>query len=170
MTRPQFDVTLAIHPHPDQEANLPPRAEVLLNGATFSELRWNRHGFVGDLPRLEGGSYAIGERTIGAYRAEIAALNERARDRIAAAVAAPERVLKVYETTEPDQLALACGELEGGQLEFDGPPLRLVGVRKEEWEHAVALFGTERIAPDWFEPMEPAPIRFDAPAEDGLGM
>ncbi len=170
MIRPQFDVTLAIHPHPDEDANLPPRAEVLLNGATFSELRWNRHGFVGELPRLEGGSYAIGERTIGAYRAEIAALNERARERIGAALASEERVLAVYETTEPDQLALAAGALDDGQLAFDGPPLRMVGVDRADWEHAVALFGTERIAPAWFEPMEPAPIRFEAPAEDGLSM
>lgn len=164
MTAPKFETSLILHPHPDEEANMPPTVEVLLNGEPFSELRWSTHGFVGELPRLEGGSYAFGERTIGAYRTEIAAQNTRAQEKIAAALASEERVLAAYETTHPEQVALACGDLKDGQIEFDGPPLRLVGARKVECEHAVALFGTERIAPDWFEPMEPAPISFDLDA------
>lgn len=170
MTAPKFETSLILHPHPDEEANLPPTVEVRLNGEPFSELRWNTHGFVGELPRLEGGSHAFGERTIGAYRVEVAASNRRAEEKIAAAMASDERVLAVYETSEPDQLALAVGALEDGQLEFDGPPLRLIGARKAEWEHAVALFGAEQVAPGWFEPMEPAPIRFEAPIEDGPDM
>lgn len=170
MSTPRFEIRLDVHPHPDEEANLPPTVKVLLNGEPFSELRWNRHGFTGELPRLGGGSYEIGERTIGAYRAEIAASNRQAEGKIAAAMASDERVLAVYETSEPDQLALAVGALEDGQLELDGPPLRLIGARKAEWEHAVALFGTEQVAPGWFEPMEPAPIRFEAPVENSPDM
>ena len=55
------------------------RFDVLLNGAKFSELSFNMRGYIGYLPTPTGGKLDIGERSITAFRREIAILNREAR-------------------------------------------------------------------------------------------
>jgi hypothetical protein len=57
-----------------------PRYRVILNGQDVGELYFNMHGYVGRLPTPSGAPLVIGERSIGAYRKEVAALNREAKE------------------------------------------------------------------------------------------
>ena len=51
------------------------RFDVLFHGERFDQLWWNMRGYVGTLPCPDGRKLTIGERSITAYRREVAQLN-----------------------------------------------------------------------------------------------
>jgi hypothetical protein len=52
-----------------------PRYDVMLHGKKFDQLYYNMRGFVGYLPTPNGAKLDIGEKSIGAFRREVAVLN-----------------------------------------------------------------------------------------------
>jgi hypothetical protein len=52
-----------------------PRYDVFLHGARVCQLYFNIHGYRGTLPTPSGGRLDIGEKSIHAYRGQVAILN-----------------------------------------------------------------------------------------------
>jgi hypothetical protein len=52
-----------------------PRYDVMLHGQKFTQLYHNVRGYVGYLPTPDGGRLDIGEKSISAFRREVAVLN-----------------------------------------------------------------------------------------------
>jgi hypothetical protein len=52
---------------------------VMLDGKEFSDLYFNMRGYRGYLPVPEGGNLDLGEKSIGAYRAQVKRLNREFR-------------------------------------------------------------------------------------------
>jgi hypothetical protein len=51
------------------------RYDVILNGVLFDQLWFNTRGYVGYLPHPDGWKLSIGEKSISAYKKEVASLN-----------------------------------------------------------------------------------------------
>jgi hypothetical protein len=52
-----------------------PRFDVMLHGQKVDQLYYNMRGYVGYLPTPDGGRLDIGEKSISAFRREVAVLN-----------------------------------------------------------------------------------------------
>lgn len=74
-------ITLKEAPHRQGRYESEMRYEVFLHGEFFDELYFNLRGYVGYLPTPDGRKLDIGEKSISAYRKEIATLNREFKEK-----------------------------------------------------------------------------------------
>lgn len=120
-----------------------PRYRVMLNDAPQGELYFNMTGYVGYLPTVQGGKMDIGERGIGAFRREVAALNREAREAIGAALDGARRLVLTRPTEDP-RLVFALSRDE------DGGPDGIHLLSRRELIAAERLFGSRDVGIGFF--------------------
>lgn len=77
-------ITLRPAPHRKAICECEMPYDVLLHGQVFGELYFNLRGYRGYLPTPDGKKLDIGEKTLAAYKREIAVLNREFRNASAA--------------------------------------------------------------------------------------
>ncbi|GGR37939.1 hypothetical protein [Deinococcus ruber] len=74
--RPAKAITLVEAPRKKSSCEQEMRYDVLLHGKQYSELYFNLRGYLGSLPTPDNLPLDIGEKSISAYRKQIALLNQ----------------------------------------------------------------------------------------------